>query len=199
MEISIRNANSTDLPWIISLLREGASQGHSASTVKQQASHIATYILNNGIIPMMKVRDGSLRPVTIPAYIKVAEIDGLPASFLLCLVENSEIELHLAGTIKSQRRKGCFRKLVANEIHDNPTASRIYARCYTKSTHAKAAFEKEGFEITKAGDPYELTWQRPILRAVTEQNERHQLASNRLWSWIANLFKRLESLMPKSK
>jgi len=193
MAISIRNANSTDLSWITSLLREGSDQGHFAPTVNQQASHIVTYILNNGKIQMMKVRDGGLRPVTIPAYIKVAEFDGKPASFLLCLVESNEIELHLAGTIKSQRNKNCFRRLVANEVHNNPGASRIYARCYEKSTYAKAAFEKEGFEVTKDGDPNELTFRRSISppAAAKKSHERHQLISIKtLRNWIENIFRR---------
>jgi hypothetical protein len=193
MAISIRNANSTDLSWIISLLREGSDQGYFAPTVNQEASHIVAYILNNGIIQMMKVRDGGRRPVTIPAYIRVAEFDGKPASFLLCLVENNEIELHLAGTIKSQRNKNCFRRLVANEVHNNSAASRIYARCYEKSTYAKAAFVKEGFQVTKDGEPCELTFRRSVSPPVgTKKNhERYQLTTLKtLRNWIENIFKR---------
>ena len=79
----------------------------------------------------------------------VAEVDGLPASFLYCAHdEDGSVELHLAATKKEFRRRGCFNLLIKNALDIYSNCSNIYVRCYEKSTFAKDALNKLGFTST---------------------------------------------------
>lgn len=158
MTISVRPADIMDITWIIPLLKEGAIQGHYSRFVEQQAASLIGRIINNGTISIWKLRKGAQSPVSnIPATALVADIDGQPASFLIALIDNEEVELHLAGTLKKFRRSGCFLHLALHEIHRQPLRSRIIARCYKKSSWAIAGLKKVGFAQTQSGDPIELT------------------------------------------
>jgi hypothetical protein len=75
-------------------------------------------------------------------------------------VDENSIELHLAGTKKVARRSGGFRELIRYKMSKNSKNMRVFARCYKKSTWAVEGLKKEGFEITKSGDPVELTLHR---------------------------------------
>lgn len=106
---------------------------------------------------MLKLRGGAQVPCFAKATLAVAEIDGVAASFVVSLVDEHEIEIHLAGTSKAFRRKGCFGVLVQHEVSKSPSGSRIFARCYKKSTWAVNALKKQGFKLTKNGDPQEFS------------------------------------------
>lgn len=160
MSIVIRSGKQGDMPWIVALLQEGAQQGHFGPTVASQAAPLLNAIFNGGGFMMMKLRGGIQAPCFVTAAVLVAEIDGTPASFLIPLKDGNEVELHLAGTRKQFRRKGCFRELTRYEVGKHTTKVKIFARCYKKSTWAVEALKKENFEITKSGDPVELSLSR---------------------------------------
>lgn len=160
MGIVVRSGNIADASWVVSLLREGAQLGHFSEFVGPTASPLVGEILTKGGFTIVKGRGGLQAPRFINATIKVADLDGEPASFLISLMEKNEVELHLAATRKQLRRKGCFSELTKNEIASHNPSIRIFARCYKKSTWAVEALQKEGFEITKGGDPVELTLSR---------------------------------------
>lgn len=108
---------------------------------------------------MLKVRDGVQMVSAISTSLLIAEMNGRPAAFLISLADGKEVELHLAGTIKAYRRKGCFRQLIRAESGAHRDA-RVFARCYKKSTWATSALVGEGFQVSKLGDPIELTLMR---------------------------------------
>lgn len=157
MNIVIRNCTSADKAWIVSLLKEGSLSGHFGPTVLFQASELVNKIVNNGGFQIMKLRGGLRALCFVRAEIYVAEVNESPASFLITLINGSEVELHLAGTQKQFRRNGCFSNLVKHEIEQH-YGRKIIARCYKKSTWAVDGLKKEGFSISKPGDPIELSY-----------------------------------------
>lgn len=160
MNITVRKGVPADATWIVALLKEGAQSGHFGHTLVAQAPALLDAIFKNGGIMMMKLRNEIQAPCFVSADVLVADLDGKSASFLIPLREDNEVELHLIGTKKSARRCGCFKNLVQHEIEQHNTSMRIYARCYKKSTWAVEGLKKEGFEITKTGEPIELTLRR---------------------------------------
>jgi hypothetical protein len=157
MSIKIRSGKTTDSNWIESLLRDGSRVGHFGPTVANQANTLLNEIFQRGGFQILKLREGIQTPAFVQASILVVELNGVPASFSITLDEGSEIELHLAGTIKTYQRNGCFLALV-EQIKNQKGQKRLFARCYKKSTWATAALTKAGFKITKQGDPVELTF-----------------------------------------
>lgn len=157
MRLKIRAANTTDINWIEPLLREGSRGGHFGPTVASQANALLNAILQYGGFQILKLRNGIQAPVFVNASILVAELNGTPASFSITLDDGSEIELHLAGTMKTHQRNGCFLALV-EQIKKQKTQKRLFARCYKKSTWAVTGLTKAGFKITKQGDPVEMTF-----------------------------------------
>lgn len=156
MSLKIRPARTTDIDWIESLLKEGSRGGHFGPTVASQAHALLNAIFQNGGFQMLKLRGGIQAPTFVQASILVAELNGTPASFSITLDDGSEIELHLAGTIKKHQRNGCFLELI-EQIKKQKAHKRLFARCYKKSTWAVTALTKAGFKITKQGDPVEMT------------------------------------------
>ena len=157
MNITIRGGEPKDTYWIVSLLKEGAQGGHFSPTVVDQSPAILNAIFENGGFVMLKLRGGIQAPTFVPAEIAVAEIDGEGVSFLIILREGNNIELHLAATKRSARRKGCFKKLILYAVEQHNKRKRLFARCYKKSSWAIEGLKKEGFTITKDGDPIELS------------------------------------------
>lgn len=157
MTTTIRNAQSSDVDWITALLKEGAKQGHFGATVAVQAEAVVKHVLSHGAMTMLKARNGRQEIVNVQSRILVAESNGMPASFLLSIKHDADIELHLAGTQRAFRKQGCFKHLVAAELASHPAQTRFFGRCYAKSTWAMAALRNAGFELTKQGDPIELS------------------------------------------
>ncbi|MBF4374426.1 hypothetical protein EAY46_15260 [Vibrio anguillarum] len=149
-----------DLHWIANLLLEGADDGHFLPSIKSQAMVFLHAIVESGGVTMIKIRGDVQSPTFVPMEITVAEFDGTPASFLICCKEHDAIEIHLAGTQKSFRKKGCFNQLVSDAISKNSSISRVYARCYTNSSKAIQGLKKMNFKPTKSGNPIELTLSR---------------------------------------
>ncbi|RTL49918.1 MAG: N-acetyltransferase [Rhodocyclaceae bacterium] len=191
--MKIRPANSSDINWICNLLVEGANSGHFLPSVANQAKTLSTSIINDGYIRMLKLRYGSQTPTVIKATAKVAEIDDSPASFLITLTDNQEIELHLSATRKQFRKRGCMKALVQDELNTYATSGkRIYSRCYPKSTWAISTFKKLGFEISNRGNPIELDYKSSNTNThttTTIQSLSHseQITTSRLkrfMSWL---------------
>jgi hypothetical protein len=155
--ISSSKGTKEDSVWIVSLLQQGANDGHFYGTVAKQADALLTELYKNGVVSMMKLRDGALAYSFVNMSISVADINNKPAAFIVSISEENEIEIHLAGTRKEFRRSGCFTELVKHEIKRHPSTVKIFSRCYKKSTWAVTALKKLGFQITKNGDPAELT------------------------------------------
>ena len=156
--IKIRNAFENDLDWVRKELEEGARLGHFAPSVETDANRFLPAMLSNGCIDMRNQRGGKIFRSKKVAYALIAEVNGKPAAFLISPFEGNEIELHLAGTLKIFRRKGCLGILIRHMVTTNPKVNKIYARCYKKSTWVKSCLEKEGFKLTKNGNPCELTY-----------------------------------------
>lgn len=158
MNITIRDGKKSDLPWISELLIEGARDGHFMETMQRDAPHLMRSVLNDGVVRIMKLRAGNIGPVTLKTELKVADIDGQPTSFVVNFIDESEVELHLAGTCRSGRRNGAFSALIDDTVQRFNKNNKVFARCYKKSTWAIFAFKKAGFEHSKNGDPIELTY-----------------------------------------
>jgi len=158
MNITIRDGKESDLPWINELLIEGARDGHFMESMQRDAPHLMRSVLNDGVVRIMKLRAGNIGPVTIKSELKVADIDGQPTSFVVNFIDESEVELHLAGTCRSGRRNGAFSILIDDTVQRFNKNNKVYARCYKKSSWAISAFKKAGFEHSKKGDPIELTY-----------------------------------------
>lgn len=159
-KILISRATHSDVDWISQGLREGSRCGHFSKRMEADASRLTAEILDKGGFEILKWREGSLTRNFTNASVLVAEIAGAPAGFLITLHGEQEVELHLAWTLRNFRRKGVFHALVQHQIAECSSIPRIFTRCYQKSTWAMAAFEKEGFAVTKQGNPVELTLQR---------------------------------------
>ena len=156
-KIHVRQAMHSDAKWISQGLREGSQQRHFSKPMERQAAQLVAEILDRGGFEMLNWREGVLTRSFTKASILAAEIAGAPAGFLITLQGEQEVELHLAWTLKDFRRKGVFHALVQRQIAESSSAPRIFTRCYKKSTWAIAAFEKEGFAVTKQGNPTELS------------------------------------------
>lgn len=152
----LRKGSTDDSEWIIKSLIDGANEGHFGPSMKFQAKEFLKAVIKSGGAQMMKLRGGIQAPTFVKMELTVADIDGVPASFLICCDDNDGIEIHLAGTLKKFRKNGCFNRLV-EEVIKNHSESRIYARCYKKSSWAIKGLEKLNFQTTKHGDPIELT------------------------------------------
>jgi len=157
--MNIRSGSVKDIDWIAKLLIEGANEGHYLPTIKLQAKNLVQSVIDNGGVNIVKLRGSVQCPVFIKMDLTVAETDGFPVSFLICCEDINEVEIHLAGTLKGFRKNGCFNKLV-NQAIINYRRSRIYARCYKKSSWAIKGLEALNFKITKNGNPIELTLSR---------------------------------------
>jgi hypothetical protein len=156
-KIIIRKASHSDAEWISKGLREGSRCGHFSKRMEVDASRLTAEILDKGGFEILKWREGSLTRSFTNASILVADLATAPAGFLITLLSEQEVELHLAWTLKDFRRKGVFHALVQHQIAESSSAPRIFTRCYPKSTWAMAAFEKEGFAVSKQGNPIELS------------------------------------------
>lgn len=154
--MKIRKGSSNDSQWIVELLKKGASDGHFSPTMQVQAEGFLSSVIDSGGVKMMKLRGSIQAPVFVPMELSVIEIDGVPASFLICCKDNNEVEIHLAGTKELFKNKGCFTSLVNDTALKNSN-SRIYARCYKTSSLAIDVLKKLNFKVTKSGDPIELT------------------------------------------
>lgn len=159
MDTILRPGNTNDSAWIVNLLKEGVRDGHYGPAMKFQATEFIQSIFERGGVHMIKMRGGIQAPTFVHASISIAEEAGSPAAFLVCCTDESGAEIHLAGTEKKFRGKGHFNALVKDLIKNNQE-SKIYARCYAKSSWAISALKKLNFEITKDGNPIELTLSR---------------------------------------
>ena len=160
MTLNIRKGERADAVWISNLLKDGSRDGHFLYTVAHQADDLLESIFQNGGLSIFKLRDNLQEPVAqfVKADILVAELYNSAASFLILLIENNKIELHLAATKKQFRRKGCFSALVEHVIKNYRGSYKIFARCYKKSTWAIKALKSKGFVITSTNnDPIELS------------------------------------------
>ena len=153
--MQIRQGSSGDLHWIVKLLKEGAKDGHFSPTMQFQSEGFLNSVIENGGVQMMKLRNTIQAPVFVSMELSVVEVDEVPASFLICCKENNEVEIHLAGTKAPFKKKGCFTCLVNDAVLKNSN-SKIYVRCYKKSSEAIDALKKLNFKVTKGGDPIEL-------------------------------------------
>jgi hypothetical protein len=106
---------------------------------------------------MVKLRGTIQEPRLVQATIDVAELNGNPASFLICVFDGAETELHLAGTRREVRRMGCHRALIRHQVGQRANGSSIIARCFKRSTWAVDVLRQEGFALTLPGDPDEFT------------------------------------------
>lgn len=156
MQRTIRAGNQADVKWIERLLRVGTSEGHFGPTVGMQAPALLSTTLSDGGFNMLKLRNGKPTPVFMSAKLAVADLDGQPASFVLTLEDSTEVEIHLAATIKEFRRNGCFDALSNSVIAEHSKTKRVFARCYKKSSWAQAALVELGFIVCATGDPIEL-------------------------------------------
>ncbi|MBO2615337.1 hypothetical protein [Shewanella algae] len=155
--MKVRLGLANDVEWISKLLIDGANEGHYLPTIKSKAKELVQSVVANGGVQMVKLRSSVHAPVFVQMDLTVAEIDGIPASFLICCRDADEVEIHLAGTLKKFRKKGCFNRLVSEAIR-NYSGSRIYARCYKKSSWAINGLESINFKVTKDGNPIEMTY-----------------------------------------
>lgn len=183
--MEIRKGSSDDLHWIVRLLKEGAREGHFSPTMQMQAEGFLNSVIEHGGVQMIKLRNSIQAPVFVPMELSVAEIDDSPASFLICCKENNEVEVHLAGTKNGFQRKGCFTYLVQDAISKN-TNSKIYARCYRKSSIAIDALKKLNFEVTTSGDPIELVLAK--IKPNKQINGTRKTWLSSLWSSILAKF-----------
>lgn len=157
--MTIRDVNISDIDWITKLLIEGTQLKHFFSTVGNQAYPMLIEAIEKKRLEFSMWRDGKEGKYFRGIKIYVAEINGEPASFLICAEDKNAVELHLAGTKKESRRQGCFEALIKCALEDYQTIQTKYARCYKKSTWAIDGLKKCNFVITKEGDPTELTLQ----------------------------------------
>ncbi|MBC7907134.1 MAG: GNAT family N-acetyltransferase [Rhodospirillaceae bacterium] len=144
-EIIIRTGCKEDMPWVTQLLIDGVAGRHFNPTVNRQADGLLNEILRCGAFEMMKARHGTIYRTRVNARFDVAEINGEPASFLITLSEGRETELHLTGTKKQFRRRGCARRLAQHAIELANNQTRIFARCYRASSFAIDSLKKMGF------------------------------------------------------
>lgn len=156
MGIAIRPGTNEDISWIQKLLAEGTRDGHFGQTVPHQALQMLNQILAKQPFTMLTLEDDRPKYTSVMGELAVAEIDGVAASFLVCMRYEDRIELHLASTNNAYRRQGAFKALVEHSVEDNQAGLRIIARCYRKSTWAKSALMSLGFKMTKDGNPEEL-------------------------------------------
>lgn len=126
-----------------------------------QGASLVDSIVKYGGFAMLKLRNGMATPCIVPATLDVADIDGVPASFLVCIHDEDGAELHLAATRKEFQRKGGFRTLLTNATKTAPPGTRLFGRCYRKSTWAVGTLLSMGFKISKDGDPQELSLVAP--------------------------------------
>lgn len=183
--MKIRKGSSGDLHWIVKLLKEGAKCGHFSPTIQFEAEGYLNSVIENGGVQMIKLRNSIQAPAFVPMVLSVAEIDGSPASFLICCIENKEVEVHLAATKTPFKRKGCFTYLVKDAISKNQN-SKIYARCYKKSSLAIDALKKLNFEVTNGGDPIELVLAK--IKPNKQINGTRKTWLSSLWSSIVAKF-----------
>ncbi len=155
----LRQGTMNDSTWIAKLLVEGAIDGHFGNSMKLQALVFLNAIIESGGVQMIKLRGNIQAPTFVPMELTVAEVDGVPASFLICSKESGAVEIHLAGTKKTFRKNGCFTRLVSDAISKNKN-SRIYARCYKRSSVAIKRLKNLNFKPTKKGEPLELTFSK---------------------------------------
>lgn len=162
MRITIRPGTNEDIPWIQRLMAEGTRDGHFGQTVPHQALQMLNQILAKRPFTMLTLEDDRPKYISVMGELAVAEIDGVAVSFLVCMRYEDRIELHLASTNNAYRRQGAFKALVEHSVEDNPSGLRIIARCYRKSTWAKLALTRLGFEVTKDGNPAEFAYRHKI-------------------------------------
>ncbi len=156
--IAIRQGTPDDHVWIAKLLAKGANDGHYSPTVGIQAMAMLNAVQRDGGLNMMKMRGEIQMPRFVRATIDVAELNGSAASFVICVIDGSETEIHLSGTRREFRRKGCHRALVRHRIEQLVDGESMIARCFKKSTWAVDVLKQEGFALTRPGDPDEFTF-----------------------------------------
>jgi GNAT superfamily N-acetyltransferase len=165
MTVSIRNATDLDHDLIINLMRSAAQAGHFSATVYDQAPAILGMIARFGGLPMQKNRHGKTWNTQVRADLWVADWNGEPAAFILCLDDEDGYELHLAATQPQFQRRGCIRALTQYALTKAPAGVKIFARCYKQSIAAAALLGQFGFVLTKIGKhgaADELTLENPV-------------------------------------
>lgn len=162
-QMTIKKATPDDAIWIFDELGEGARAGHFAASVADDFQRMAmiAQVTLRGVLPILKVRNGSFRPEFLPADLWTASIGNKAAGFLLSLYEHSRVnptavELHLGGVVSKFRKQGAFSALLNNQISILPAGTRVYARCYPNSTSAISTLMSQGFAFTHMGNPIEL-------------------------------------------
>jgi hypothetical protein len=156
MTIAIRDIEKSDIEWIRMLLIDGTQSKHFGPTVGTQARPMLEETIANQRLEFLILRDGKKQQYFRKVKVFVADVDGMPASFLMCAEDHSAVELHLAATKKEYRKQGCFGTLIQYALNEYRAIDKKYARCYKKSTWALDGLKKCNFKITKGGNPVEL-------------------------------------------
>ena len=153
---NIRQGEQSDLSWTAKILEAGIDEGHFSKLLKNNSAPLIKAIINKDEIKFVGMRGKIDSTQRYNFDLLIAELNNIAVSFLVLKIGVDGVELHLAGTLKEHRRKGYFYAL-ANHVKEKYTKNtRLYARCYKKSTFAINALEKLGFEKIKDGDPIEL-------------------------------------------
>lgn len=177
-QMTIKKATLEDAFWIFDELGEGAMEGRFASTVADDLQRMAIIyqVILRDELPIHKLRNGTRSKVTLAADLWVAQINSSPAGFLLSLYEKSRsrpvaVELHLGGVVSAFRKHGVFSNLVRHQISILPDDTIVYARCYPQSTSAISTLKKQGFVVTKMGNPIELAITSSSKPAETQETK----------------------------
>lgn len=162
-QLTIRRATPDDSIWIFDELGNAARDGHFSPTVcdELQRMGLIVQVIVRGVLPILKVRNGNANQENLEADLWVAQVGSVKAGFLLSLYEHSRatpsaVELHMGGVVKGLRANGVFSSLVRNQISMLPTGTRVYGRCYPRSTSAISSLKKLGFVVSHQGNPIEL-------------------------------------------
>lgn len=159
MSINIRKINQHDAMWLFDLIQQCVSEGHFSISM----DHFQALSLYKSAIDRrpMQIYKSAKELYTVLPDITVAEYDEVPVAFLATFYqkERDEIEFHMLAVLKNHRRKGCARVLLEHALTGSAARTRIYGRCYKKSTSAIELLKSLGFSVVPSSmenDPIEL-------------------------------------------
>ncbi|MDQ4626222.1 hypothetical protein [Janthinobacterium lividum] len=124
------------------------ANGHFAPQPSQSIFLMIRQVIHRGTICRQVDRKRKTYNETIKAWIRVAEIEGNPAGFLLNAERepgSKEIELYQMATCAQYKRQLVATRLV-DDTRSTTAGHRLYARCYPKSTHAYRMLIKQSFK-----------------------------------------------------
>lgn len=172
--LHIRDVEISDAHWIAILLIDGVKKKHFSNIDEEQAYKIVQEVTKNDQIKFRIFRNEEIIEYIRTIKIYVAELNGIPASFLLCADDHDGMELHLAATKYEFRHKGCFSKLVLHAISQCHVSKNIYVRCYQNSIDAISRLIKLGFIVrVPDNNPIELIFNNlekdSIFRSIVQK------------------------------